>query len=129
MTEAELFNITEPEIRKDEILTVHDPYFTRRNVAVVTGASSGVGRPIAVALAANGLLVLGADVDAERGRETIEIARSVGGEMVFQKADLTRDEDIVNCANRARELGSVKFLANIAGIQHIDPIENFPMEM
>jgi 3-hydroxybutyrate dehydrogenase len=42
--------------------------------------------------------------------------------------DLTRDEEIESAVAEAVEFGTVKYLANIAGIQHIDSIENFPME-
>lgn len=127
MAEAELFK--EPEIRKEDILVVEDKYFYPQNVAIVTGASSGVGRATAVALAANGLTVVGADVDMRRGQETVEIGKALGGKIIFLNADLTKDDDIVNCVEQAKRYGTIKFLANIAGIQHIDSIDNFPMEV
>jgi 3-hydroxybutyrate dehydrogenase len=52
----------------------------------------------------------------------------MGGQMRFIKTDLTCDEDIEYAVKEAAKLGTIKFLANIAGIQHIDPVENFPME-
>jgi 3-hydroxybutyrate dehydrogenase len=48
--------------------------------------------------------------------------------MVFIKTDLTVDEDIEHAVSEAAKLGTIKYLANIAGIQHIDSIEKFPME-
>jgi 3-hydroxybutyrate dehydrogenase len=48
--------------------------------------------------------------------------------MIFLKTDLTRDEDIESAVNEAAKLGRIRFLANIAGLQHIDAVENFPME-
>ena len=48
--------------------------------------------------------------------------------MVFIKTDLTKDEDIENAIQQAAGLGTIKYLANIAGIQHIDSVDNFPME-
>ena len=126
MAKTELFR--EPEIGKEEILIVPDANFRPQNVALVTGSASGVGRATAVALAANGLTVVGVDVDVNRGQETVKIGKALGGKIIFLKADLTRDEDIVNGVDQAKKYGVVKFLANIAGIQHINSIEEFPME-
>ena len=128
MAETELATLKEPEIHKEEILVVQDKYFTLQNLAIVTGAASGVGRATAIAVAANGVTVLGADVDEKRGQETVEMGKAMGGKIIFLKTDLTRDVDIVNCVEQARKYGAIKFLANIAGIQHINAIEDFPME-
>jgi len=121
-------DIREPRIDLDDILILKDPDFTPENVCIVTGAGSGIGRATAVAAAANGLLVVGLDIDEKAGGTTRKIARELGGRMVFIRSDLTRDADIEQAVSEAAKLGSVKFLANIAGIQHIDAIENFPMD-
>lgn len=129
MPQEEVFSLLEPEIHKEEILLIKDKNFQPQNVAIVTGISSGVGRAIGVALAVNGVTVLGADIEEKGGQETVEIAQNFGGRIIFQKTDLTRDEDIISCVKAAAQYGGIKFLANIAGIQHIDAIENFPMEI
>lgn len=121
-------DIAEPKIEKEKMLVLIDDDFNPRNVCVVTGAGSGIGRAVAVAAAANNLLTVGLDIDQKEGRKTEEIARKMGGQMVFFKTDLTRDEEIEGAVREAAELGMVKYLANIAGIQHIDSVENFPME-
>jgi 3-hydroxybutyrate dehydrogenase len=100
----EVFDLQEPKIQKEEILVVKDKYFRAKNVALVTGAASGVGRATAVALAVNGLTVIGTDVMQEGGKETAKIVP------------------------QAAQHGNIKFLANIAGLQHIDAIENFPIQ-
>ncbi len=128
MNQARWVELQEPLIRREQVLVIPDPYFHSRNVAVVTGAASGVGRATAIALAVNGLTVVGLDVDENRGRETGEMARAIGGQFVFVKADLTQDEDIRSSVHQAQKYGAIKFLANIAGIQHINSIEDFPME-
>jgi 3-hydroxybutyrate dehydrogenase len=120
--------ITEPEIRREDILILQDNDFNPHNVCIATGAAGGIGRATAVAAAANNLTCVGLDMNEEGGKETEEIARKMGGRMIFIKADLTQDEEIERAVDEAAELGTIKFLANIAGIQHIDSVENFPME-
>jgi 3-hydroxybutyrate dehydrogenase len=129
MKKPEFVDLEEPAIQREEILVVKDKYFQPGNIALVTGAASGIGRATAIALGVNGLTVVGTDVDERGGSETVQMAERLGGKVIFQKTDLTRDEEIQNCVRRAAQCGSIKFLANIAGIQHIDGIENFPMEM
>ncbi len=129
MEKEHLFDLKEPVIQQDEILVVKDKSFQPANVVIVSGAGSGVGRATAIALAANGLTVAGTDVNEERGRETVEIARNLGGRVVFIPADLTKDQEIDKFVKKASLLGTVKFLDNIAGMQHINSIEDFPMEI
>ncbi|MEJ2024733.1 MAG: SDR family oxidoreductase [Deltaproteobacteria bacterium] len=121
-------DINEPAITKDEILLLQDDHFTPENVCIVTGAAGGIGRATAVAAAANGLMTVGLDVDEEGGKVTQQMARDMGGQMIFLKTDLCADDAVVNAVEEAAKLGSIKYLANIAGIQHIDSVENFPME-
>ncbi len=121
-------DISEPKINREDILVLVDSDFNARNVCIVTGAAAGIGRATAVAAAANNLTVVGLDVDEAGGKKTVELARGVGGQMVFIRTDLTRDEDIERAMAEAAKLGQIKYLANIAGIQYIESIEHFPME-
>ena len=118
----------EPKIAREEILVLQDDNFNSNNVCVVTGAGTGIGRATAVAAAANNLMAVGLDVNEEEGNKTQKMARELGGQMIFIKTELTRDEDIENAIQEAAKIGTIKYLANIAGIQHIDSIDNFPME-
>jgi 3-hydroxybutyrate dehydrogenase len=119
--------INEPEIRKEDIIKIDDSDFNLQNVCIVTGAGSGIGRATAVAAAANNLITVGLDVDEAAGQKTQVLARKLGGQMIFIKTDLTRDDDMERAIQEAAKLGNIRYLANIAGIQHIDSIENFPM--
>jgi 3-hydroxybutyrate dehydrogenase len=121
-------DISEPAIEKKDILYVSDENFNVGNVCIVTGAGSGIGRATAIAAAANNLMTVGLDINENEGKKTQKMARDIGGQMIFIKADLTRDDDMEKAVAEAAKLGSIRFLANIAGIQHIDSIENFPME-
>jgi len=119
--------ITEPEIRKEDVLKIDDGDFNLQNVCIVTGAGSGIGRATAVAASVNNLITVGLDVDEAAGQKTQALARQLGGQMIFIRTDLTRDGDMDHAVQEAAKLGNIRYLANIAGIQHIDSIENFPM--
>ncbi len=121
-------DLNEPEIHREDILLPADPAFSPENVCIVTGAGTGIGRAAAVAAAVNKLTVLGVDINEQEGEKTLEIAEKLGGSITFCRADLTNDSDIEKTVSEAEALGSVKYLINIAGTQHIDAVENFPME-
>ncbi|MGD8272564.1 MAG: SDR family oxidoreductase [Desulfobacterales bacterium] len=121
-------DIREPMIKRKEILILDDDHFNTNNVCLVTGSGTGIGRATAIAAAANNLMTVGLDINEEEGIKTQKMARDMGGQMIFVKTDLCRDEDIEHAVSEAAKLGNIKFVANIAGIQHIDAIENFPME-
>ncbi len=121
-------DIKEPEITQNEILILQDPNFNPGNVCIVTGAATGIGRAAAVVAAANKLTVVGLDVNEEEGKKTVETVRGMGGKMIFVKSDLCKDSDLEHAVSEAAKAGTVKYLLNIAGIQHVDAIENFPME-
>ncbi len=119
--------LKEPEIGRNDILTIADDDFNVNNVCIVTGAGSGIGKATAIAASANNLMTVGLDIDTAAGKKTQQLARKMGGQMIFIKTDLTKDGDMEYAVREAAKLGSIRYLANIAGIQHISPIENFPM--
>ncbi len=121
--------LSAPELSEGDFLHIDDPYFDTETVAIVTGAASGIGRATAVGLAANGLTVVGADIDAEGLEETADIAEDFDapGTVHGVETDLTDDGDVEAVIEAAADEGELRYVANIAGMQHIASIAEFPM--
>ena len=97
----------------------------KERVAIVTGAASGIGRAIATDLAAQGARVLFSDVNVDEG-EQVAAEHPTGA---FQRADTAKQADCDELVARAvRDFGGVDILVNNAGLQHVAPIEEFPVE-
>ncbi len=86
--------------------------------AVVTGAASGIGRAVAVRLAAAGAHVLAVDLNAAAVEK---LAADIGGDALA--VDLAATEAI-----DAIDLGGATIVVNSAGLQHIAPVPEFPGE-
>jgi 3-hydroxybutyrate dehydrogenase len=99
--------------------------------AIVTGSTSGIGLGIAEAFAASGCgVVLNGFGDAKE-IETLRVrlGRTHGVAVVYHPADMSRPEAIESMvADTEREFGAVDILVNNAGIQHVAPIEDFPVD-
>jgi len=119
-----------PDLTAETVMTVDDDRYAPGSVALVTGAASGIGRAVAVALAANDCTVAATDIDADGLAGTVERGAELGteGEIHPVEGDLTADQDIERMVAAAAELGDLQFLANVAGLQHVAPIEEFPVD-
>jgi len=125
---SETDDIDAPELTLDDALVLDDDRFAPGNVCLVTGAASGIGRATAVVMAANGLTVVGTDVDEDGLDGTVQKAAELGVEGSVETVAGDLREDVPEIVEAAAEHGTVTFLANVAGMQHIDPIEEFPMD-
>jgi 3-hydroxybutyrate dehydrogenase len=99
--------------------------------AVVTGSTSGIGLGVAKALAKDGANVVingfGHSKNIEKERAAIET--EFGVKAIYSPADMTTPAEIAAMIKTAETtLGSVDVLVNNAGIQHVAPIEEFPIE-
>jgi 3-hydroxybutyrate dehydrogenase len=99
--------------------------------AIVTGSTSGIGLGIARAMAQAGANVVlngfGAPAEIENLRAAI--ATEFGVKALYSPADMTKPAEIAAMVKTAETtLGSVDILVNNAGIQHVAPIEEFPIE-
>lgn len=95
--------------------------------ALVTGSTSGIGLGIALSLAKAGAdLILNGFGDASA--VIAEVAK-FGGKVGHHPADVSKPEQIAEMIEYAkREFGGVDILVNNAGIQHVDAVEDFPVE-
>src|SRR6478735_7828281 len=90
--------------------------------ALVTGATSGIGRAVALQLALDGAEVLVHGRDVARGADTVEEITSAGGKASFVAADLS---DAADVQRLAREVGDIDILINNAGIALFAPTAEF----
>ncbi|WP_319774589.1 3-hydroxybutyrate dehydrogenase [Breoghania sp.] len=103
----------------------------KNKVALVTGSTSGIGLAYARALAGEGANIVingfGKPEDIEKERASIEA--DFGVTCVYNGADMTKPDEIAAMvADVEKDLGGVDILVNNAGIQHVAPIEDFPVE-
>jgi 3-hydroxybutyrate dehydrogenase len=94
--------------------------------AVVTGAASGIGRAIAFTLAGAGAAVAIADLNQAGADAVAAEIRGNGGKAIGIAMDVTNEDAVNQGIDRvASELGSVDILVSNAGIQIVNPIENY----
>ena len=92
--------------------------------ALVTGATSGIGRAIALQLAADGAEVLVHGRSAERGAEVTDAIERAGGSARFLSADVG---ELQSVAELARQAGDVDVLVNNAGFSSWGPTADFDL--
>jgi 3-hydroxybutyrate dehydrogenase len=99
--------------------------------AIVTGSTSGIGLGIATALAASGINIVlnGFGEKDEIDKITADLKQRHNVGVIYSDADISKPDEIAGMVERMRaEFGGVDILVNNAGIQHVAPIEEFPVE-
>ena len=93
---------------------------------VITGAGSGLGRGLSVALAQSGYVIIATDKDIVAAQETVSQLPNVEQCSAYE-LDVTADQAVkqfvLEIANRQATI-----LINNAGLQHVAPLEEFPQE-
>src|SRR5690625_349385 len=86
-------------------------------VAIVTGAALGIGKGIAEILAKEGAKVVLTDINEEEGKATTEAIVNEGGEAIFIKHDVAKEEEWKRVIEKTKEeYGTIDILVNNAGV-------------
>ena len=99
--------------------------------AIVTGSTSGIGLGIARALAAQGCNVMLNGFGDSAQIETLRAALSAEHKVtvLYSSADMSKPLEVAALVDQvARRFGSVDVLVNNAGVQHVAPVDEFPVE-
>ncbi|MGJ5673385.1 MAG: SDR family oxidoreductase [Nostochopsis sp.] len=98
-------------------------------VALVTGASSGIGRATAIAFARTGAKVVVASRRIAEGEETGRVIQEAGGEAIFVQTDVSKSAEVETLVNKTLEVyGRLDYACNSAGIPAVGSLTDISEE-
>ena len=102
----------------------------RNKIVLVTGASSGIGRAVAMICAREGARIVVSDIQQKGGLETVALVREFGGEAVFYAADIGKPEDMKKLVSLAvAHYGRIDVACNNAGVTGSNVLTaDYPLE-
>ena len=98
--------------------------------AIVTGSTSGIGLGMALAFAGEGanIVMNGLGSESDNAAAIKQVA-ALGTRVAFDPANMMKPGEIAEMVAKAeRDFGAVDILVNNAGIQHVAPVDEFPIE-
>jgi 3-hydroxybutyrate dehydrogenase len=99
----------------------------KNRVAVITGAASGIGKEIALRLAARGGIPVIADLSLDAARAAADAIKANGGDALAVAMDVTSEEQVEKgVAETMARYGRIDILVSNAGIQIVHPLVDFP---
>lgn len=102
----------------------------KKNVALVTGAASGIGRETALRFAELGASVVVADVDSDGGQDSVNQVQACGADGLFVRCDVSDPQDVARLVQQAvNRFDRLDFAVNNAGIGGPwEPLRSYPHE-
>lgn len=96
---------------------------------MVTGMAMGIGESIAELFAAEGAAIVGLDVNEERGRATCDRIHSKGGTCIFERVDVSVEDDVRRAVEAGLEqFGKIDILVNVVGIASEAALHDLELE-
>jgi glucose 1-dehydrogenase len=119
-----------PDISSRSLLRLVPGNLLAGQKALVTGANSGIGRAVAIALAEAGADVVINFLElAEAANEVVSAIHQIGTKAMAIRADVSREDQVQLMFKQAvEELGTIDILVNNAGIQNDAPIDKMTLE-
>ena len=100
----------------------------KKPVAVITGASEGIGHGLAVKLASEGYVCVLAARNEENLRKTADRVSDAGGEYVVAPVDITKEAEVERLFRQATKAGDLALMVNNAGIATFKAVEEITLE-
>lgn len=112
------------------VITSMENHMLEGKTCIVTGASSGIGRAVAVAYAREGANVVASDINREGGEETLVQLRGFNGKAIFVAADVSKPEDCQRLVEQTmKTFDRLDVACNNAGIGgELAPTADYPLE-
>ena len=101
---------------------------SKKSVAVITGASEGIGRAISVKFASEGYITVLAARNEANLRTTADLVGEIGGEYLVAPTDVTAESEVESLFKRAAKLGDLALLVINAGVGTFKAVEDISLK-
>ena len=100
----------------------------KKPIAVITGASEGIGRALSVKFASEGYITVLAARSEENLRTTADLVGEAGGEYLVVRTDVTAENEVETLFRKAAKVGDLAVLAVNAGVGTFKAVEEITIE-